>query len=185
MATTTEDAEAKLLMESWEKANPATDDSISSDDGDDEPLSYDDMLDQYRREVHIGNNELDHIVLGVSDLDKALDVFETMTGTRPVMVVSLNGVGTKSARVAFQEAIFLEIIAPDPKQDCGHMGDKLKSIPEGEFVPLHYAVRSTELEARKKVWREMGLDCDMVTMVAKDRGAPWKWDMWIVENHGT
>lgn len=180
-----DDAEAQKLMANWDAEHPEKEGSISSDEGgdDDEPLSYDDMLEQFRRDVNPGDNELDHIVLGVSNLDKAIDDFEKLTGIRPVMVVSLNGVGTKSARVAFNEPIFLEIIGPDEKQGLKHMGEKLSKIPEGEFVPIHYGVRSKQLPERKQAWKELGLGCDMVTMVAKDRGMPWKWDMWIVQDH--
>lgn len=179
-----EDAEAAKLMAEWEANNP--DDGKmdeDDDDDDDEPKSYDDMLEQFRREVYPGDNELDHIVLACSDLDQGIEDFEKLTGVKPVFVVSLNGMGTKSARVTFQEPIFLELIAPDPKQATQHMGSKLAGIPPGKFVPLHYAVRSTGLEERKKAWKEIGLGCDMVTMVAKDRGMPWNWDMWIIQEH--
>jgi catechol 2,3-dioxygenase-like lactoylglutathione lyase family enzyme len=180
-----DDEDVKKLMANWDADHPENEDSISSHDGDvDEPLHYDDMLEQFRREVSPGDNELDHIVLGVRDLDKAVEDFEKLTGHKPVMVVSLNGMGTKSARVSFEEPIFIEIIGPDPKQDNRHLGATLAALPEGEFVPFHYAVRcSTASEKKKNDWKDMGFGCDQVTMVAKDRGMPWKWDMYILQDH--
>jgi hypothetical protein len=181
-----DDAEMAKMMAAWDAENKGDGDgSDSSDEGsDDEPLTYDDMLEKFRRDINPGDNEFDHFLLAVSDLDTACDDFEKLTGTRPVIVVSLNGMGTKSARVAFEQACFIEIIGPDPKQGYKHLGGKLKDIPPGEFVPFHYAVRSKDSPERKKtVWKELGLNCDKVTMVAKDRGMPWKWDMYVLEGH--
>jgi catechol 2,3-dioxygenase-like lactoylglutathione lyase family enzyme len=182
-----DDEDAKKLMADWDAEHPEAEDTISThddDDDDDEPLHYDEMLEQFRREVYPGDNELDHIVLGVRDLDKAIEDFEKLTGHKPLMVVSLNGMGTKSARISFEEPIFIEIVGPDPKQENRHLGAKLAALPEGEFVPFHWAVRcKSAAEKKKNEWKEMGLECDQVTMVAKDRGMPWKWDMYILQGH--
>jgi hypothetical protein len=179
-----DDAEMAKMMAAWEADNGGGDSDSSEGGSDDEPLTYDDLLEQFRREINPGDNEFDHFLLAVADVDKACDDFEELTGTRPVMVVSLNGMGTKSARVAFQQPCFLEIIGPDPKQGFKHLGAKLKDIPPGEFIPFHYAVRAKNSAQRKKtMWKELGLGCDNVTMVAKDRGLPWKWDMYILEGH--
>lgn len=100
------------------------------------------------------------------------------------MVVSLNGLGTKSARIAFENCCFLEIIAPDPKQTYRPLGDKLTHLEPGKLVPLHYAVRNKDAEELKdEDWSDLGFSCDKVTMVAKDRGMPWQWDLYFLEGH--
>ena len=188
-AESAEDIEAKELMAKWEKemgddpGATATDDDSLEDSG---PLHYDDDLEKYRRDVNPKDGELDHMVLATADLDKAMEEFEKETGVKPVMVCSLNGLGTKSARVAFDECCFLEIVAPDPKQTNRPLGDKLVDVaPPGVMVPLHYAVRdSNAAKYRDTKFPELGYKkTDQVTMVAKDRGMPWKWDMVFLEGH--
>ena len=89
--------------------------------------------------------------------------------------------GTKSARVAFEDCSFLEIIGPDPKQPHMVLGEKLAQIPAGQMVPMHYAIRSERGEQTN--WSDINLECDKVTMIAKDRGLLWKWDMHLLEGH--
>lgn len=184
MTAATDDAAMDELMKKWDKENQVEDVTDSDDEADDDDcLGYDDMLEKFRREVTVTNNAFDHVVLGASDLDKACDDFEEMTGIRPLMVVSHNGLGTKSARVAFQQCAFLEIVAPDPKQDINSdLVQKLAKIPSGKLQPVHYAIRNTKSKDFKNtVWSDMKLECDQVTMIAKDRGQPWKWDMFFLE----
>ena len=181
--------EMEDLMDKWNKGGMmgSSDDDASVSEGSDYHLDYDDALEQYRRTLQPGSNEIDHILLGTSDFDKAMELFKELTGDEPVMVVSLNGLGTKSARLAFESCAFLEIVGPDPKQGSTPMGDKLKeTLPsDGTLVPLHYAVRHDEATTtlKKTTLPELGYSVDQVTMVAKDKGMPWKWDMIFLENH--
>lgn len=183
---THDDEDMKSLMEKWDKENQvdgAEDDVATTDDDDDEPLSYDNMLEKYRRDVTVTNNALDHVVLGTSNLEQAMDDFEKLAGVRPLMVVSHNGCGTKSARVAFQQCAFLEFLAPDDKQPSTPLSESLSQIPSGQFVPVHYAVRNSKAEELKSTWKGMGFEVDNVTMIAKDRGMPWKWSLYFFEGH--
>ena len=180
-----EDAEARRLMKEWNLDSSVHSADVSVDDeneADDECLGYDDYLEKFRREVNPGDQELDHIVLGTCDLDAAVEEFEKLTGMKPVMVVSVKGVGTKSARIAFEDCSFLEIIGPDPKQKQMPLAKDLSELPAGKLVPLHYAVRDSEARANKS-WESVGLDCDRVTMLAVDRNETWKWEMSILGNH--
>jgi catechol 2,3-dioxygenase-like lactoylglutathione lyase family enzyme len=182
-ASVAEDDHAKELMAKWDAENPVDDSNIPDADID-EPLGYDDMLEKYRRDVNVTDNAFDHFVLGTSNLDKAVDDFEKLTGVRPLMVVSHNGCGTKSARVAFQSCAFIEFLGPDPKQTPDTtLAQALSRIPEGELVPVHYSVRTTRSEELKKSWDDLGFEVDNVTMIAKDRGMPWKWSLFFFEGH--
>jgi hypothetical protein len=185
-----EDSQAKELLAKWD-AEYGDDDSVETGETPTGDVSagidgYDEELEKYRRTVHPKDNEIDHVILGCTDLDAAMEDFEKVTGTKPVMVVSLNGLGTKSARIAFESCCFIEIVGPDPKQTCtSALKESLEKLPPGKTVPIGYAVRhSRASDMKDEEFKKLGFECDQVTMVAKDRGMPWKWDMIFLEGHG-
>lgn len=183
---TVEDTQAKELLAKWD-AEYGDDDSVETPTADvsSDCMGYDDELEKYRRTVNPKDNELDHLTLGTSNLESAMEDFEKLTGVKPVMVVSLNGLGTKSARIAFESCAFIEIVAPDPKQTCtSALKESLEKIPQGKTVPIGYAIRHSQAcEMKNDRFKSLGFECDQVTMVAKDRGMPWKWDMVFLEGH--
>jgi hypothetical protein len=212
VGATTEDADMKQLMAKWDAENEDTAELSDDDDDACSVGDCDNELEQYRHEVHANDNALDHIVLGTSDLARSIEDFGKLTGVKPVsklalpplgarvrqrlnltrdaslsystVVISLNGLGTKSASVSFDGCSYVEIIGPDPKHPGMPLGDRLSKIKPGKMVPIHYAIRNTKAsEMKKKTWPDMGFGCDKVTMVAVDRGMPWKWDLIFLEGH--
>src|SRR5882672_7250475 len=73
--------------------------------------------------------DLDHILLGVSDLDRGIAWVEQRTGVRAAFGGVHPGRGTRNALLSLGPRRYLEIIAPDPQQTPQEMGQALAAMP--------------------------------------------------------
>lgn len=89
---------------------------------------------------------IDHIILGISDLERGLAEFEAKTGVRPVPGGVHPGRGTRNALASLGDSTYVEIIAPDPKQTVeSAMVAQLKPITG--LVPVGWALSAPDLFA--------------------------------------
>jgi hypothetical protein len=90
---------------------------------------------------------VDHLLLGVPDLEAGMKWFEEKTGVRPIAGGSHPGRGTRNALVSLGGRHYLEIIAPDPAQAgvVNEMAAGLKNLTAPRLVT--WAAASTNLEA--------------------------------------
>ena len=79
---------------------------------------------------------LDHLVLGVPDLDQGMAMVERRTGVRPAFGGRHPGRGTHNGLLALGGRQYLEIIALDPTQTetTGLLFPELSSLSEPAFV---------------------------------------------------
>ena len=56
--------------------------------------------------------KLDHLILGISDLQKGIEDFEKLTGVRPIFAGVHPNIGTHNALISLGDGVYFEIIAP-------------------------------------------------------------------------
>lgn len=77
---------------------------------------------------------VDHLVLGVSELQSGIEWFEQKTGVRPLIGGVHPGRGTQNALVSLGGRQYLEILAPDPQQAGHERAAELLKLSTPRFV---------------------------------------------------
>ena len=106
----------------------------------------------------------DHFIVGISDLDKGMNLIEEMTGVRPVYGGVHPTIGTHNALISLGDHTYLEIIAPNPDADVENLDPVLKA----EFMeplkqmtsltPFLWAVGSRDLAMTGRLLKEAGIE---------------------------
>ena len=91
---------------------------------------------------------LDHILLGVGDLDRGIAWLEQRTGVRAVFGGVHPGRGTRNALLSLGPRRYLEIIAPDPQQPQQGMAQALAAMREPRL--FNWAVHTNDIAAAAK-----------------------------------
>jgi hypothetical protein len=103
---------------------------------------------------------LDHILLGCNDLDRGVAFVEERAGVRAAYGGVHPGRGTRNALLALGERRYLEVIAPDPKQDSAQpfAAQQLATI-KGLTNPrlIGWAAHPGEVDALAKKLHDAGI----------------------------
>ncbi len=92
--------------------------------------------------------DLDHILLGVDDLNKGIAWVEQRTGVRAVFGGVHPGRGTQNALLSLGPRRYLEIIAPDPKQPLEGPAQPLAAMRQPRL--FNWAVHTDDIAAAAK-----------------------------------
>jgi len=88
---------------------------------------------------------LDHIILGIDDLDRGIAWVEQRMGVRAAFGGVHPGRGTRNALLALGPDCYLEIIAPDPQQTSPTWFRQILTMPEPRLIA--WAVHTPDLLA--------------------------------------
>lgn len=97
---------------------------------------------------------LDHLLLGVNDLDRGIAWVEQRIGVKAVIGGSHPGVGTRNALLSLGSSHYLEIIAPDPAQSAYNSHIDVRPFTEPRLV--NFAASSADLDAVAAAARKAG-----------------------------
>jgi len=97
---------------------------------------------------------VDHLLLGVADLDRGIAWVETTTGVKAVIGGSHPGVGTRNALASLGGRRYLEIIAPDPAQKDFNFRTDVRKLSEPRLIA--WAAGTSDIDAVAKKARTAG-----------------------------
>ena len=97
---------------------------------------------------------IDHLVLGVSDLNAGIEEFRSRTGIEPVFGGNHPNGGTRNALASLGDGIYIEIIAPNPEAELSPMYTSLKNLDT--LTPIMWAVGVEDAEAAKALLDSKG-----------------------------
>src|SRR6516164_9258959 len=92
--------------------------------------------------------DIDHILLGVSELDHGIAWVERRTGVRAAVGGVHPGRGTRNALLALGPRCYLEIIAPDPQQPPLPPAQPLAAMQEPRL--FNWAVHTDDIQSSAK-----------------------------------
>ncbi len=125
---------------------------------------------------------LDHIVVGVADLDYGMARIEQLTGVRPVRGGSHPGIGTHNALISLGDKQYLELMAPDPAQREYASSYKLRTLVEPRVIA--WIARTPNIKSSADVARKAGYQLDGPTDMSRLRtdGKRLTWKLFRVSN---
>src|SRR5262245_50795607 len=100
--------------------------------------------------------QIDHVILGVGDLDRGVAEFERLTGVRAALGGSHPGRGTHNALASLGDGRYLEILAPRPDAPSSEAVDRLRKLKT--LTPAGWAVATNDPEGTARALTDAGYE---------------------------
>ncbi|MEO7655105.1 MAG: VOC family protein [Sphingomicrobium sp.] len=89
---------------------------------------------------------IDHVIVGVDNLERGIAEIERRTGVRPIIGGVHPGAGTRNALLSLGEGTYLEIIAPNPAEPVASAEvEQLRALKR--TTPIGWAVSARDADA--------------------------------------
>jgi hypothetical protein len=120
---------------------------------------------------------LDHLILGASDLNRGVDFAEQRTGVRAAAGGAHPGRGTHNALLSLGQRCYLEILAPDPRQQRLTWFHTLPQLPQPRL--LGWMIRAEDLSSVAERLRQAGVACEGPRESSRERpdGRKLRWKL--------
>jgi hypothetical protein len=99
-------------------------------------------------------SRVDHVILGINDLQKGIEELERRTGVRADFGGAHPGRGTQNALISLGEHHYLEILAPNPKEKGAARPGELLALTT--LTPVGWAARANDMLAMQRILRSHG-----------------------------
>jgi hypothetical protein len=100
--------------------------------------------------------QIDHVILGINDLNRGIEDFQRLTGVLPVAGGSHPGRGTHNALASLGSGRYLEILAPRPDAPPSEFVDGLRQLTT--MTPVGWAVSTSDVDATVRALQQWGYD---------------------------
>jgi hypothetical protein len=112
-------------------------------------------------------SRIDHVLLGVADLQKGIAELERVTGVRAVFGGAHPGRGTQNALIALGGNHYLEILAPNPEERGNQEAGELRGLTA--LTPIGWAARVEDLTALQESLRSQGVATEEIRPGGRNR----------------
>ena len=113
-------------------------------------------------------SRIDHVILGINDLQKGIEELERVTGVRAVFGGAHPGRGTQNALISLDGEHYLEILAPNPEdRESKEPLDELRALTA--LTPVGWAARTDDLPALQQSLRSQEVRTGEIRPGARNR----------------
>jgi hypothetical protein len=99
---------------------------------------------------------VDHVIVGVSNLEAGIRDFEQLTGVRAAPGGAHPGQGTRNALLSLGEGVYLELYAPNPDEPIVSPAvAELQALTR--LAPMGWAVSTTDVDGLRSFYQRRGL----------------------------
>jgi hypothetical protein len=105
-------------------------------------------------------SRIDHVLLGIGDLQTGIAELERKTGVRAVFGGAHPGRGTQNALIALGGEHYLEILAPNPAEAGNPDAAGLQALTT--LTPIGWAARSADLAALRESLQGQGIAVEAI-----------------------